>query len=458
MRLRNTLLLALIFILLGAYVYFYELNKKEEDKERLLSFKNDEVEAVAFSHSGQEIKLEKDSSGKWKITEPLQTAADESTISDILFTLSTSEVTRSLETNIAPQDLKGFGLEQPWVKVAITLRGGRSLAPILVGERTPVGNSVYVQREGEAAVLLSSPSLLSSLDKKLYDFRDKTIIEFKKDAVKQYSFKGTKGEFVLAKKAEDWFIEEPKADRANQAEVLGMLSTIHNMTAQHFVEEPSLDLGRYGLDQPRLRATLFTGEGQREIFFGDKREGKDEVYMTLDSKEKVYSVYESVFKELDKDLSALRSKEVVPFSRDKVAKLRIRNLEESWTLLKGEENEWRLKEPKEGKVRAEVVEDYLTTLEYLRAKGFADDRPKDKNRRGLESPTLKISLQTENGEDLGTLLSARTAAGDYYAKREDSPTVYRIEEVSYNQLNKQLSHFLEEESEANQPASPTAGK
>lgn len=452
MRLRNTLLLAVIFILLGAYIYFYELKKKEGGIEKLLSFKNDEVEAVTVSYPEEKISLEKEPSGKWKITEPMQTAADESTVSDILFTLRTSKVTRSLEADISPEDLKAFGLEPPTVKVAITLRGDQSLPPILVGGKTPVGDSAYVRREGETTVLLSSASLLSSLDKKLYDFRDKTIIKFDKEAVKNFSFKGTKGEFALAKKVEDWFVEEPKADRANQSEVLGMLSTIHNMTAQHFVEEPSLDLGRYGLDQPRLRLSLSTGEGGREVFFGDKREGKDEVYMTLDSKEKVYTVYESVFKELDKDLFALRSKEVIPFSRDKVAKLQIRNIEENWTFFKAGEDEWRLKEPAEGKVRAEAVKDYLTTLNYLRARGFADDSPEDKSRRGLETPTLKISLQTESGEDLGTLVSARTAGGEYYAKREDSPTVYVIEEVSYDQLNKRLSDFLEKEEQVSPPA------
>ena len=47
-------------------------------------------------------------------------------------------------------------------------------------------------------------------------------------------------------------------------------------------------------------------EGSREILFGNKREGKDEVYVAVDSKGTVYTIHESVVKQLEKDLTALR--------------------------------------------------------------------------------------------------------------------------------------------------------
>ncbi|MCZ6624347.1 MAG: DUF4340 domain-containing protein [Deltaproteobacteria bacterium] len=448
MRLRNTLLLTVVFGLLGAYLYFYELkNEGEERTERLLNFKQDEVESITLSYPQQEIRLQREPSGKWKITQPLQVAADESTISDILSTLNTTEIKRTVEEKPSPQDLKAFELDKPQVKVLITLEKGKALPPILVGGKTPVGNSAYVKRGDKPDVLLTSASLLSSLKKKLYDFRDKKIIRFQDDSVEQLALKGTKGDFVLIKKAQDWFIDKPKSYRADRAEIQGMLSTIRNMSARDFTEESPSDLKKYGLDQPRLQVTVFMGdkEGPREILFGNKREGKDEVYLVLDSKEIVYTVYESVFRELDKDLVALRDKEILPFPRDKVAKLKIHTPKQSWVLVKGEKEEWQVEAPEKRKTKQRVVADYLRTLGYLRAKGFAEDEPKDIKQYGFDLPSLKISLEAKDGKNLGTLLLASKAGEVYYAKREGNPTVYIIEEFSYNQINKQLTDFLKEE-------------
>lgn len=458
MRLRNTLLLAVIFLLLGAYVYFYELKKgKEEEGERLLSFNEDEVESIILSYPQQEIQLKKGPSKKWKITQPLQVAADESTISGILATLNTSKVNRTIEENPSPRDLKAFGLDKPQVKVSITLQMEESLPTILVGGKTPVGNSAYVKREGEPAVFLTNALLRSSLDKKLYDFRNKTIIELKGDAVKQLTLQGAKGDFALIKKGEEWFIDQPKSYRADQVEIKGMLSTIRNMSARDFLEESPSDLKKYGLDQPRLQVTVLMGEKgeQKKILFGNKRKGKDEVYLVLDSKGTIYTVYENVLKELDKDLTALRDKEILPFPRDEAVKLQIDTPQESWVLVKKDKGGWEVEPPEKGEARQGAVADYLTALGHLRAEGFAEDELEDIEKYGFDLPSLKISIHGKEGKNLGTLVVGNKIGKDYYAKREGNPTVFTIGEFSYKQINKQLTDLLEEEKKESIPTTGT---
>lgn len=176
MRLRNTLLLTAVFIGLGVYVYFFELRKGGEEKgARLLSFKEEEVESIILSYPQQEIRLKKESSGKWKMTQPLQVAADESTVRSLLSSLNSTEVIRTVEQKPSPEDLRAFGLEQPVVQLSITLKNGITLPSILVGSKTPFGNSVYVKREREHGVLLTSGSLRSILEKKLEEFSHKQI-------------------------------------------------------------------------------------------------------------------------------------------------------------------------------------------------------------------------------------------------------------------------------------------
>ncbi|MGH7771024.1 MAG: DUF4340 domain-containing protein, partial [Candidatus Binatia bacterium] len=265
----------------------------------------------------------------------------------------------------------------------------------------------------------------------------------------------TKGEFALIKKEGDWFIDKPKPCRADQNEIKGILSTIRNLSARDFLEDSPSDLKKYGLDKPRLRVTAFMGEkeGQREILFGNKRDGKDEVYLVLDSKGTVYSVQENVLKGLDKDLIALRDKEILSFPSDKIAKVQIQTPKELLILTKGEKEEWKLEAPKTGKAKQGAVADYLTGLRSLRAKGFAEDEPKDIKRYGLDSPPLKISLEAKDGKNLGTLLLGNKTGEDYYLKREGSPTIFTIEEFSYNRMSKQLTDFFEEEKKESPPPS-----
>lgn len=311
MRLRNTLLLAVFLIILGAYVYFFELQKASTGKsERLLDFKEEEAQSLVLTYPDQEIRLQRNPHGRWRLVHPLEAAADESAVGAILAALDTSDVKRTVEEQPSEADLRSYGLDQPEVKVLLSLRDGIALPPVFIGGRTPVGGSVYVRRGGVASVLLTDASLKSSLQK---------------------------------------------------------------------------------------------------------------------------------------DLTALRDKEILSARPDQIARLTIRTPKESLVLVKGEKEEWRPEAPTKAKTKQKAVSDYLTFLGQLRAKGFADDEAKSLKKYGLDAPAVKISTADKEEKELESLLLGGKAGPDYYAARGGSSTVYTIDEFSYSQLNKRASDFLEEE-------------
>ncbi len=455
MRLRNTFLLTGVLVVLVAYLYFFEIPKGEKEKGKtLLNFKEDEVQALALTYPQQEIKLAKNSSGKWQIINPLQARADESTIGSILSSLQTSEVKRTVAEKPTAADLKAFGLDQPAVRVSISLKSGITLPSVSIGSKTPVGDSAYAKRENDPAVLLTSASLPATLERKLSDFRDKRIMEIKQDSITQLTVKGVKGEFTLNKKGPDWFVDKPRVYRADSSAIEGMLSTISEMSARDFIDESPPNLKKYGLDKPRLQLILSMGnEGQREIRFGDKSDGKDEVYLVAAPSTTIYTVPESIFKNLDKDPAELRDKQILSFATDKLARLTFQTSQESWTLVKGEKQDWNIEAPEAAKATQKTVAAFVAVLGLLRAKSFADDAPKDLGKYGLASPSLKISMAERDGKALGSLLLGKMT-GSYYAKRGEEPTVFLIDESSFIQLNKRRSDFMEQQNRGN----PTASK
>ena len=186
MRLRNTLLLAALFILLAAYIYFFELQKEGRGKSaRLLNFKAEEAAAIVLSYPRQEIQLQREPPGKWQLTQPLRADADESTIGSMLAALSAGEILRTLEEKPSAEDLKSFGLDRPAVKVSITLKSGVTLPQLLLGARTPFGDAAYVQRGSEPSVYLTDGSLPLALQRELNDFRHKPIVAEEKTGSKK---------------------------------------------------------------------------------------------------------------------------------------------------------------------------------------------------------------------------------------------------------------------------------
>src|SRR5512147_2333375 len=98
MRLRNTLILALLLLGLGAYLYFVESKQiaEEAKKTKLVDFNPDDVTALTLTYPDREIVLEK-SDGVWRLTKPVQTAADDITVKNLLRAIADAEVKKTLD-------------------------------------------------------------------------------------------------------------------------------------------------------------------------------------------------------------------------------------------------------------------------------------------------------------------------------------------------------------------------
>jgi len=72
MKLKTTLILFAVFIVLFAFVYFFEIKKKrgEEAGELLVDLASEEVQKIIFKKEGETITFQRDGED-WLIVEPL---------------------------------------------------------------------------------------------------------------------------------------------------------------------------------------------------------------------------------------------------------------------------------------------------------------------------------------------------------------------------------------------------
>ncbi|MHB0876410.1 MAG: DUF4340 domain-containing protein [Anaerolineae bacterium] len=115
----------------------------------LLSIDPADITLVEVHASDGDLVLEK-ADGAWRIVSPLESAADTATIDDLLTTLISLPVDRTLPADVDPAEL---GLDP--VSATVVLGGsGGPLATIEVGGTNPDETKRYVRLRGNDSILL----------------------------------------------------------------------------------------------------------------------------------------------------------------------------------------------------------------------------------------------------------------------------------------------------------------
>ena len=93
MRFRTTILLILVLAGLGAYVYFVEYPKAEEEakKKTLFEFKADDATQVTLDYGDRKIVLKK-TGDDWRLTKPIDAPADATTVKNLISAIADCEV------------------------------------------------------------------------------------------------------------------------------------------------------------------------------------------------------------------------------------------------------------------------------------------------------------------------------------------------------------------------------
>jgi hypothetical protein len=452
MRFRTTIVLILLLLGLGAYVYWVEYPEAQEEakKKTLFEFKPEDVAEISLVYADREINLKR-SGDDWQLTKPIDVAADAVTARNLANTIAECEVKKELTD--ASSDLTQYGLDSPFVTVTVKLKD-RELTAILVGKNAPVGSSTYVQKADDKRVLLTSSTFRAGVDKKVKDLRDKTILTFADKDVQKVGIRGEGKDIRLVQKDDAWNIEQPGPYAADATAMRSFLSTLRSLRAADFPDDQPTDLSTYGLDHPRLQVALYLGKDsiEKRLLIG-KETDKKEIYVQQSDGPAVYTVSDWVFRDLNKNVGDFRDKTVLAFDRDKVTALEIKPTDGSPVkLVRGENKQWQV-EGNEGKAAETVISQYLSDLRDLKGYEIAMDNPADLSPFGLDNPLLALTVVGEENATVGTVLLGQretAEAKEYAAMTAGGPTVFLVRDYLVTRLNKQLQDFVEH-------PTPTAG-
>ena len=295
---RNTFIVLLIALALGAYVYFYEMKSgKERDAEEAskpaFTFKSEEVAALNLTSNNQTTVLE--NTGKdWTITQPVKTDADQTAVESLLSSIAGATIDRSLV--MTPNLQAASGVAQPATTLEIKLKNGTQ-HKLLLGRKDPTDAGVYAQIDQNPNVLLLPASLLTSAVKTLNDLRAKEMTKLLQGDVTSFTIKNQNLTFAAERSGENkWLVKEPAAKKDQEAETSKPF-TLLNTPATEVIDSPD-DKVKALMTKPVVEASFTGKENQVVKFFVSAAEGEN-VYVRVEGRSEIFKASKSLLESLN---------------------------------------------------------------------------------------------------------------------------------------------------------------
>jgi Domain of unknown function (DUF4340) len=441
---KPTLIVLLCAILLGGGVYYFQWHSSEhpkttEDKSKpAFAIQASNITSIDILHPGKAdqppIDL-RNQDGKWEITQPLETAADQSAISGITDGLASARVSKTEPGT--PDRLKAYGLDSPRVELDFQLKSGTK-HKVLIGDKDFTGSYVYGLIDGAKEVSLLPLSLYDSTDKNAEQFRDRSVLHIDSGKTSSFALKNPSGEVALSKKSVNdqtqWDFTKPSDVRADEDNVSGLLSAVASGTFSKVASEKAEDLAKYGLKDPSIRLTAVSDKGQKQTLVIGKKTS-DGYFARDESRPTIFVINDDLYKKLTQGFGDLRDRDFVHVTESDVNKIELRDANGTMTMSRkpGSDYDWVVDSPPNLKGKSAASWKVFSALTSARADDILDHPPAGVLQK-FKKPAVEIDFTQKNGKTLSVKLS--NVEGDFvYGQSTAGPSVYKLKKSVFNALN-----------------------
>src|SRR5271156_2080265 len=410
MRLRNTIIVLVLFAIVGGYAFVVSHYSQTEAQPKLINVKPDDIAKIELKYSDRDIVLERDQGKPWRLVKPVGADADQAQANNLARAIAEAVLVRPVDDK--PADLAPFGLKPPTTTVTVTTFDKKTLPSIEVGKSTPIGFNAYVQLSSGPAVLLTEGAFSAGMNKTVNDLRVRDLMAFKLDDVEKLIIARDNGQTVeIDRDGDNWKIVKPSSSPADDTAVRMALGTLVNARATDFVSDAPANVAQYGLEKPHLTATVVLKNGeQQSMLFGFKQagEGKSGIYVRRGERAPVYAVAEYLMTSLDKSFLDFRDRTIVKVDPESVYTIKIKNSDGAFTITRQPLGKWNViagGKTTEGDIP--VVERLLNQFRDLKSESIVADPMPSAQPFGLDNPALEITLIGKDGKELGAVKLAK---------------------------------------------------
>lgn len=441
--------------------------------QRLIQARSGDIVAVAIDHAGRHYDFDRSDADTWVINEPVKAYADASKVRSNLLTPLT--VLRAEEfVDVTEELLPRYGLAEPFLRLTVTTERtvpkpeaetqkaepAEEEGPVaeeqtetitrteqlLVGSHADLKSEKRYVKVGEAPwVAVVRTEEVDKLVPELDKLRDARIARFKPEDVTALALEGAVRRVALTREHGVWEGSAGLTDVEVDA-VQELLATLSGLTAVSYIDQPG-EPAEYGLDQPRVTWTAQVA-GQVEpvtIRVGGTTPSERNAYVQRVGDATVYVVSAAQADALVVDPISLYARQIFRFPAENLTRLQVERGAMCYTLTRSADGEWQMVEPEGAAVSTGAARAIVTDLARLRAE---DVVARDEfAHHGLDQPDLTVRFELTGSEATtqpaptqaeAHMLRVGRADGVTYARRDDDPIVYRLDESVHESMTKEL--------------------
>jgi len=411
---KNTIILAVILVLAGfSYWYFVKKKGKEKEEEEkkaayLFEQTDKDIARVTLNKKGEpEIVLEKEISYEkvddgeeeekvehWYVRAPIETGGDKVAIEGLLGSITESKKEEVVWENLDKSH--EYGLDDPEFSIRFSYAGEDEVHGIDFGIENLDRSKIFASVKGKDYIYAVPIELRSSLEKSLFDMRDKKICPYKVDDIVGITYASASDTFILEKEGDEWYFL-PDRVKASKTRVEIFTGNLRWGDFIEVVEEKGTDLKKYGLiDRFRLLLTFKNKDGSVYMFvLGDDVTENNArfFYATRSNDNMIFQVNEDLVSRLYTTKFELKDRSIFPFETDDVVAVQLEKEGKRFSFEKKDED-WFFQDNGE-----KVVLDYkidnivrgIITAEYEEREPVKRGGS-DYNETGIENAIYEVKL------------------------------------------------------------------
>ena len=438
---RITLILALILVGLGVYVYFIdvpasqEVEQKAYTQRQILPFDDREVIHLTITTPDEKIVFVRETPRRWHIAEPLTSPADSHEVRKILRALTVGKIERVIQETT--QDEAKFGLAPP--RMTLSLSTGKQSEEIALGNPGPLSSTLYAQKGSNGNVLLTTLDIMAFRKKSLLTFRKKQILSFDRMRVDALQLDAGKEWLDLYRRpgvhslSPNWSFRSPIEGPADKTKVGLLLMALEGLKAVGFVDSESEKHQLLStLGAPIVTATVHMGKRVQSVRVYQTSDRSDAYAVTL-SKNPVYRIESHILADVTKGLYDLRDKRLFGIESQELAILRVTTPQDSYALI-NQSGEWVLEDDPAQELKQDVIRLFVSRVVDLPAEIRVAAAATSLSTFGLDSPSVEFHAIDQKGRERGHLLLGTRERGLVYAMGAGLPGVHQARSAILTQI------------------------
>lgn len=432
MKPKGLLIAVILLAVLGGAIWYS--NKQQATsaakspsttETKLLTIPEDQIQDIKIQHaSGDTVELSK-ATGKWRLVQPKDLGADPDASSSLVSALTSVTADKTIEDNA--KEFAPYGLAHPALDVTIARKDGKT-SKLLIGDDTPNNSGAYARLPDNPHVYTVMSFVKTSVDKNLNDLRDKRLLTFDSDKLTRVELNAKNQPVEFGKNGQnEWEILKPRPMRADGTAVDGLVNKLKDAKMDTTVSPDDAKKAQAGFASGTKVATasVTDSSGTQTI---EVRKDKDKNYYAKSSAvEGIYKVSSDVGDALDKSLDDFRNKKLFDFGFSDPSKLEVNG-----TTYDKSGDKW----TSGGKTMDNTsVQNLIDKLRDLAATKFAE--------KGGGDQVFEATVTSNSGKRIEKVTI--TKLGDqYFAKRENEPSIYVLDAKAVDDLKSAASGIKEQ--------------